>query len=467
MKKSTTIFTIILLAQISFAQQVTVSGTIINPKSNKVYVQYYSNFLDYEEVFADSALLDPAGHFTMTFDWKKANIVSFLHNDEFTEMYLVPGDNLHITLDTEEFDESIAYRGDGSVINTYLALATLHHGYPDGSTYSLGEIDYLQAIDSIRADWMVHFEQYFSGIPNINDPDIKHFMELEKKRMLYAAADLKLLYPVYYAFINKQEEKVNTSENFDQFLDGLPIYDESMMESIDYVSFLNDYLDYMVNKNWKLDTTQQWIEVKKKFIDAHFPENFQPYAYAQVAYDFFSRVEIEKGIAAFEKYKSITKDNEYTPLLEELLITVSKLTAGKPAPDFTLEDVNGKQVSLRDFEGKIVYLDFWATWCGPCMRELPHLEKLMEALKGKDVVFLGISFDGEEEAWKTMVREKNLQGVHVIAHGGFRSEVAESYNIIGIPQYYIVDRDGKIAVANAERPSGDVKGILEKLLSAE
>ena len=91
----------------------------------------------------------------------------------------------------------------------------------------------------------------------------------------------------------------------------------------------------------------------------------------------------------------------------------------------------------------------------------------MEALKGKDVVFLGISFDGEEEAWKTMVREKNLQGVHVIAHGGFRSEVAESYNIIGIPQYYIVDRDGKIAVANAERPSGDVKGILEKLLSAE
>lgn len=140
-----------------------------------------------------------------------------------------------------------------------------------------------------------------------------------------------------------------------------------------------------------------------------------------------------------------------------------KATAGGgPAVDFTYPDLNGKQTSLSDFKGKVVLVDVWATWCGPCKGEIPHLKKLEKEMHGTDVVFMSVSVDVEKDhqKWKDFVASEELGGVQLFASGW--SDIAKFYNIKGIPRFMVFDKKGNIVSADAPRPSSkELKLLLE------
>lgn len=138
--------------------------------------------------------------------------------------------------------------------------------------------------------------------------------------------------------------------------------------------------------------------------------------------------------------------------------------AGGIAADFTYPDVNGKMVSLSDFKGKVVLVDVWATWCGPCRGEIPHLKKLEEEMHGKDVVFLGVSVDEvkDKQKWLDFIEKEGLKGVQVLA-GGW-SKITKDYKINGIPRFMVFDRKGNIVSVDAPRPSNPA---LKKMLENE
>ena len=108
----------------------------------------------------------------------------------------------------------------------------------------------------------------------------------------------------------------------------------------------------------------------------------------------------------------------------------AQLKPGQPAPDFTLDDLQGQSISLSDFRGQAVFLDFWASWCGPCIGAAPHLEELKQRVRDQKVVFLNISLDSADE-WHQAVEEHGLTGVHVHAPGGWRAAVAQLYQVPG------------------------------------
>lgn len=142
-------------------------------------------------------------------------------------------------------------------------------------------------------------------------------------------------------------------------------------------------------------------------------------------------------------------------------------TERKQAPNFTATDVNGKNVSLSDFKGKVVVVDVWATWCGPCKRELPHLKKITQDYQGKNVVFIGVSVDEPKdlEKWKQFIKDEKLTGVQIFA-GGFKSEVAQLYKIQTIPRFMVFDQRGNIVSTDAPRPSSnELRIMLDELLS--
>lgn len=135
------------------------------------------------------------------------------------------------------------------------------------------------------------------------------------------------------------------------------------------------------------------------------------------------------------------------------------------APDFTYPDVTGKQVSLSDFRGKVVLIDVWATWCGPCQEQIPHLLNLEEELKDSGIVFLGVSLDKtvDREKWLQMIKEKGLKGVQLLADGW--SLITKDYGINGIPRFIVIDKDGKLVARQAPVPSNpDLKQMLLELL---
>lgn len=141
---------------------------------------------------------------------------------------------------------------------------------------------------------------------------------------------------------------------------------------------------------------------------------------------------------------------------------------GKPAPAFAMEDIDGKTVKLSDFKGKYVYVDIWATWCGPCKMEIPALKKLEEEYSSKNIVFVSMSVDEpkNKEIWSTFVKEKDLQGVQIFTNQGWQAPFVTDLEVRGIPRFVLISPEGLIVDPDAPRPSSKrIKKTLEKLLS--
>lgn len=142
------------------------------------------------------------------------------------------------------------------------------------------------------------------------------------------------------------------------------------------------------------------------------------------------------------------------------LATFSK---GTKAFSFSYPDINGKAVSLESLKGKVVLVDMWATWCGPCKQEIPHLKKLEEELHGTDIQVVSISVDkdADKQKWEDFVKKENLTGLQLFA--GSKGDMMDYYKISGIPRFLVFDKQGKIVSVDSPRPSNPE---LKKLLLA-
>lgn len=121
------------------------------------------------------------------------------------------------------------------------------------------------------------------------------------------------------------------------------------------------------------------------------------------------------------------------------------LKPGTVAPDFTLRDIDGKEVSLSEFRGKTVVLVFWASWCPDCRAEVPLLKKMHAGSDPEKTVFVSVSFDRKEEAFRSYVTENNLPGVQLFdASGKKDSRVGSLFHVKWIPALYLIGPDGKV-----------------------
>ena len=129
--------------------------------------------------------------------------------------------------------------------------------------------------------------------------------------------------------------------------------------------------------------------------------------------------------------------------------------AGQLAPDVELTTPEGKKVKLSSLlKGKFTYIDVWATWCGPCCKEIPFVEKLVEKYKGNDKVqFLSISIDQNEKAWKTKLEKDKPQWPQFIIQGEVEAQFSKDWGITGIPRFIMINPDGTIFSGDATRPS--------------
>lgn len=140
---------------------------------------------------------------------------------------------------------------------------------------------------------------------------------------------------------------------------------------------------------------------------------------------------------------------------------------GQQSPTFAYENFKGGTTKLEDFKGKYVYIDVWATWCGPCRQEIPFLQKVEEKYHGKNIEFVSLSIDTKKdyEKWKKMVGDKKLGGVQIIADNDWKSAFTQAYGVNSIPRFILIDPQGKVVEADAKRPSDPaLQEQLDKLL---
>ncbi|HLV23977.1 MAG TPA: TlpA disulfide reductase family protein [Moheibacter sp.] len=134
------------------------------------------------------------------------------------------------------------------------------------------------------------------------------------------------------------------------------------------------------------------------------------------------------------------------------------------APAFTFNSINGNNVSLSDMKGKYLYVDIWATWCRPCLQQLPAMKELEEKYRDTDIEFVSISVDNDRDKakWQKMVQDKQMGGVQLFA--GKRTSFHQDYEISTIPKFLLIGKDGEIINDNAPRPMDYATGGINQQL---
>jgi thiol-disulfide isomerase/thioredoxin len=173
--------------------------------------------------------------------------------------------------------------------------------------------------------------------------------------------------------------------------------------------------------------------------------------------------------ATFEPYKKYAKTTSVKKKYLDVYNQYSSDTAyvGKFAYNFSLPDSSGRMISMKDFKGKVVFIDVWATWCGPCREQFPYLKVIEEEYKdNKDIVFLGISIDQakDRQKWLNVIKKENLHGVQLLDDIG--KSFARKYEISGIPRFLLISKEGKWIEVRCPRPGSkeDLKRYLDKAL---
>ncbi len=429
------------------------SGKIENPNSDSLTITNRFDYKIHTFHLAGDGTFNDTIHITE----------GYYHLDDGngnTQIYLKPNYNLNLSLDSKKSFKSIKYTGKGAYENNYLAKKTLlnYKLYPfnnSGYHSELNEKDYLYLIDSLHRVRMKlfndHKQNFGKGFSFIDSNSIKY----------------QTLTKIYTFEMMKRIVTGNTdfevSTNYPNAFDELDLTNGLLSKAQYYIYFLDYYIWKETKKNWNEKDSIDFEVALMKTIGNSIKNN-----------------RIKESIAHHMGIQSLDRTNEldevynitnsyisnkqYLAEIDEKYTSIKRLPIGSISPNFELYDIKNNLVSLRDLKGKIVYIDIWATWCKPCIREIPHLNKLEEEFRDKEIKFVSICKNDKKERWLKMVNKKELSGIQLFAPDDDISFFTK-YMIQAIPRFILIDEEGKIIDINAKRPSDPkLKEQLEKLL---
>ena len=421
------------------------SGIIENPDGGKFSIR--NSEKEIKEI-----VVNEDGTFSDTLQNIEKGYYTFKYANETANFYLLPGYNLNLSLDPKQFDESIKYSGNGSTENNYLAQKLLNEeGLGKLATYqhlgTLEESEYVHLTDSVRK-----LELDFLNKQEKLD---KEFKTLEEASITYKEALQLKRFELYKRFVTKNDGFVK-SDNFPDFETELNLEDENLLALSNYKNYLNAYYSDLSSENAKKDSIATDIAYLKTVSkEVKSPKIKEYLLYGAAKYNVSYTKELQNY---YDIFMANSTSEEHKKDITEKYNKLIKLSKGQASPKFVdYENYNGGTTSLDDLKGKYVYVDVWATWCGPCKREIPSLKELEKEYHNKNIAFVSMSIDrkNDYEKWRTMVKEKELSGVQIYAPNDWKSDFVTDYGIMGIPRFILIDPEGNIVDSNAPRPSSD------------
>jgi len=314
------------------------------------------------------------------------------------------------------------------------------------------------------------------------NPYANHIATLIKKEINYAYYASILGYVVNDCRIKKTAFCKAIPGTIGEEIKQIELNAEDMMYSEWYRIFLQNYIAYFASEALGFKSPSNFtdqVREENKLIETVLKGNSRAYALSKLIINSCDKIEYDLAKNMLNKLKELDKEGKVYKYAQQQCgaalaakaaekkteKTVSKATSNYPV----LLNAEGKEVHFDQFKGKVVYIDFWASWCGPCRQQFPFSKKLHDSMTKKEldkIVFLYISIDDNEAAWKKAIEQNSLQGVNAISRGGWSSEVCKFFNITSIPRYMILNKSGKVVEENAKRPADEtLKDDLLKLMA--
>ncbi|WP_218779752.1 TlpA family protein disulfide reductase [Hymenobacter crusticola] len=416
------------------------------------------------------ALLDDEGKFRLVLQGVNSFVDGQFNGPGNCSMivFLQPGDSVNVKADSRFFYKTVTFSGRGSFANNYLAQTHLRF---DNSRDSLPErlcikdlpAEYKRKVDVRRQQQLEFMNSY-----GVREPLPTEFVRIRQQVLDLQRASSLLNYVHYVKYTTKRSPTLPAD-----FLDPL---NKLPLSSLSYGSELSIRL-----------ATGDLIEAYQ-YAQLLPPNGLLP-AEASAAERIFAQATVDFGdtqtrdqvigdmlhnqlrrhlvtnqqaaFAMLALFKIHNRDSTAARRVRYVLKASANLHLGDLAPAFSLQDASGKRVSLQDFRGEVVYLDFWYSSCAPCIAEAPAAVKLKKQFLGKDVVFLYISVDRKADDWQKALVRHPLTGpnsVHLIDPGGYKASA--NYGVGGFPSYWIIGRDGKIRQGSAPRPSAGKETVV-------
>lgn len=450
-------------------QKVILRGKVTNPVSQEVILKFFPNPLLAKEA-SHKAPLTANGTFEVGLKASVLTPIILRHGKNQAEIMVEPNDSLVINFDGKNFQETVSFSGRGGANNNLLVHQRKQKfpAYGDKTKVKTLEAKaYKKYTEAIRQSKLVSLKKY---------PQKKQlsptFAEQYKQTIIYEEAVHLLNYPRLHTTYNRSGKK-NWEENekYYHFLKHIPINVENMIPFSIYHNFLQGYMAYQVfkakikdNKDYDYDYFYvDMYELAKK----HLTKEPLYLTLSKVFIDGSVHGKIDNIIVKYDELKANNPYPAYQQVIDAYNEKLGKVVRGKPLPDFTFESIEGKQVSLADFKGKVMYIDFWATWCGPCRSQFPHTKKVKKHFEGKEIEFVYISTDKDKKKWQSFLQQTPLSGTQLFAGSQART-LSQTFNIRGIPRYVLVDENGIIADSHAKRPSQEkLITDIEKLLQSK
>jgi len=375
-------------------------------------------------------------------------------NGSKTRLFVLPND----TLTLKYSGDSQVYSGKTANVNNYLrekekslnikdnisAKGMLSHTSPDLATYKRRNNE----ITALEFKFLAENKEKFK-LPKV-------FVDFEKAELEYFSAH-KINTPGYRRDMMKIKEEVPA--DYYDFLDSVPINNPNAIFSgyyWQYLMLLADHYFYTdaMSKLSIPERLKALYPLELDFFDKKLAQPLRDYAYT---YLLTMSIDLKyiKDESFYLKYADKLEDRNAKEIILSSLLKAKKkaLTPGTMAPNFHLLSTDGELKSLKDYQGKVIYLSFWANWCKPCIMEFPNENKLMDKFEGKDFVVINVCKASPQKSWLTLIEKHNLKTENLFANSSWNSILDNGYDIFSLPHYVLIDKEGKVVENKTSRPA--------------
>jgi len=408
------------------------------------------------------------GQFHLTVNGEEAGYFTLWHDRQRVRLFLRPGDDLKVKADVKNWDESLVFEGEGAAANAFLQEQNRRKADLYAAQGSFQEMTKLEEA-VFRRELEQIYEELFEALQYFEDTHSQKegpFAELEALRLELEHATRLLKYPEAHAYFSGRAN-YTPSTGYYHFLNDLDWDEAQVLKLPVFDDFLPAWLDYQaLARGSEGRSVNDWLELRLGIIGEEISDPaVRDYAYLTTA---GKAMETDGIHLDPELVESAVQRIDSEDLRKELARQYRRwapLAAGQPAPAFAYKNPAGEPVSLADLRGRYLYVDVWATWCGPCLRELPFLEAYQKQYENSErLAFVSVSIDERPEQWRRFVIEKELKGIQLLADKGWNSQICLDYQISELPRFLLIDPEGRIIDADAPRPSSaELAGMLERL----
>ncbi|MEM1123063.1 MAG: TlpA disulfide reductase family protein [Bacteroidota bacterium] len=383
---------------------------------------------------------------------KEPVILNFDYQKGFQYIYLEPNERLVIKNTIAE--EGLEIQSPMSEANKFLsAFADSYASQTDQPLFSNIRKHEVDSFLLLVRQKFEPLDQLLVQVADSKEVDAA-FKKALKMRLLAIKGNELFRYKDNYHYHHKKMPVL--PDDYYQAYQGIDTVDASILTFGEGRRFIDNWTRKDIINGDEM-TPEVYIDAYRKIAQQKYANKLlRDYGFYEVIESTLrSRGDVDRATDLIADYKKDSLNNYFNHKLAEMIAPWLLLKTGAEAPDVVVEDRTGKKVKLSSLKGKRLYIDVWATWCGPCIQEIPALQELQQAMKGKNIEFVSISIDMAERKskWLNFIEEKALSGLQFYSDGGWESEVAVAYNITGIPRFLLIDEAGKIISAHAPRPS--------------